>query len=84
MEVTRNAPAIHQHTEPLLISSSVAEFQRDGRLTRESLSHVEIGVGEGCVRGDPAGHNRTRADRSHLCSGSAIAWLTGTYGRRCR
>src|SRR5215218_8117732 len=33
MQVTGDAPPIYQDTEPLLIGSSVAEFQSDGRLT---------------------------------------------------
>jgi hypothetical protein len=49
MEVARNALAIYQDTEPLLISSRVAEFQGDGSLTRESFSHVEVGVSERCA-----------------------------------
>jgi hypothetical protein len=59
MEIARNAPPIYQDAEPLLISSSVAQLQGDGSLTRESFSHVEVGISEWCVRGDPAGHDRT-------------------------
>src|SRR4029450_12016256 len=59
MQVSGNAVPILQHPEPLLIGPSVAEFQGDGSLARESLGHVKVGFGEGRGRDDPARHGRT-------------------------
>jgi hypothetical protein len=65
VQVARNAVPILKDTESLLVGSRVAELQGDGRLTCESLRHVEVRVGEGRVRDDPASHDRTTGDRSH-------------------
>jgi len=58
MQVARDAISIFQDAEPLLIGSGIAEFKSDGRLTGEGLSHVKVGIGEGCMRSEPARYDR--------------------------
>jgi hypothetical protein len=83
MQIARNPIAIFQDTEPLLISSRLAQLKAmaawPAKVAAMSRSASANG---GCGKIRPA----TIAPRGPESpqSGSAITWLTGTYGRTCR
>ena len=59
MKVARDPVPIFEYTQPLLISSGIAELESNGRLTGKGLRHAQVGLREGRVRDEPAGHDRT-------------------------
>src|SRR6185312_16112317 len=59
MKIPRDPIPIFQNPKPLLISSGIAELQRDGRWAGKGLGHVQVRGRERRVRYESAGHDRT-------------------------